>query len=235
MDSTVNYGLTLSERQQAPAAQWVEALRSFSRSLRVAMPAIVVSFDADKQTVTVQPAVSEWERIAGVPTIKKLPPLVDVPISLPRAGGFTMTLPVKKGDECLIVIADSCIDAWWQSGGQQNQFEQRRHHLADGFAILGPWNQTRVLANYSTSSAQLRSDDGTVTIDVASNQVTVTAPTIDVHASNTATVQGETVNVTGSSQVNISGSGHTSIEGKDFLTHTHTGVQSGGSVSGPVT
>lgn len=234
MSTDANYGASLPERLQAPITQWMEALQSFSRSLRVAMPANVVSFDAEKQTITAQPNIRELERISGVLTVKDLPPLADVPVVLQRGGTFTFTLPIKPGDECLVIFADSCIDAWWQSGGQQNQVEQRRHHLADAFAILGPWNRTRALSNYSTSSAQLRSDDGTVTVDVAASQVTVTAPTVAVHATNTATVQGDTVNVTGSSKVNISGSGHTSIEGKDFLTHTHSGVQGGGSVSGPV-
>ncbi len=229
-----NYGTSIAERLETPMAQWTHALTAFGKGLRVALPATVVSFNATKQTITAAPNITEIVRISGVLTIKSLPLLVDVPIVIPRAGGFSLTVPVAAGDECLIVFADSCIDAWWQSGGQQNQIEQRRHSLADGFALLGPWNQKRVLANYSTASAQLRNDAGTVVVDVAGSQVTVTAPTVQVNASGTATVQGATVNVTGSTQVNISGGGHTSIEGKDWLTHKHTGVQSGGSSSGPV-
>lgn len=228
------YGATIAERLADPLSQWLQAMHSFSRGLRVALPATVVSFDPAKQTVTVQPSINEVVRYGESTQPQALPALEDVPVLMPRAGGFTLTMPIHAGDECLVVFADTCIDAWWQSGGQQNQFAPRRHSIADGFAIFGPWNQQRVLSNYSTSSAQLRNDDGTVTVDVASNQITVTAPTVNVHATNTATVQGDTVNVTGSTKVNISGSGHTSIEGKDFLTHTHTGVQSGGSMSGPV-
>ena len=110
----------------------------------------------------------------------------------------------------------------------------RRHSLSDGFALLGPWNQTRVLSNYSTQAVQLRSDDGQTVVEVGAGEITVKAQTVNVQASGTATVQGSTVNVTGSSQVNISGNGHTFVEGRDFLHHTHSGVQSGGSTSGPV-
>jgi hypothetical protein len=232
--SSTNYGATLAERLQSPVTQWLEAWHSFARSLRVAMPATVVSFNATNQTVVVQPAITELPRSGGVLKVTPLPQLVDVPVVLPRAGGFTLTMPIQAGDECLVVFADSCIDAWWQSGGQQNQLEQRRHHLADAFAIVGAWNQQRVLSNYSTSSAQLRSDNGSTVIDVAASQVTVTAQTVQVNASGTATVQGGTVNVTGSSQVNISGNGNTTVEGRNFLNHTHKGVQAGTSTSGPV-
>jgi phage baseplate assembly protein gpV len=117
-----------------------------------------------------------------------------------------------------------CIDSWYargytSAGKPQNQLERRRHDLSDAIAILGPWNQQRLISNYSTSAAELRTEDDTVKVSVQGAQVTVSAPT---------------VNVTASAQVNISGSGHTSIEGKDFLTHKHTGVSTGGGTSGPV-
>ena len=234
MDSSLQTGTSIAERLQNPLAQWTEALASFARGLRVALPGIVQSFDAGKQTVTVQPALREVPKIAGVRTVKDLPLLVDVPVVLPRAGGFALTLPIQAGDECLVVFADMCIDAWYQSGGVQNQVEQRRHTLSDGIAIIGLWSQPRKLANYVTNAAELRSDDGATKVQVVANAVTVTAQTITVNASGTATVQGATVNVTGSSQVNISGGGNTTIEGKDWLTHRHTGVGSGPSQSGPV-
>jgi hypothetical protein len=231
--SNANYGTSVAERLHDPLSQWAEALAAFGRGLRVALPATVVSFNATAQTIVAAPAITEVARIAGVLTTKALPKLVDVPVVLPRAGGFTLTFPIQAGDECLIIFADSCIDAWWQAGGQQNQIVERRHALADGFAILGPWNQKRVLANYSTSSAQLRNDAGTVTVDVAASQVTVTAPTVQVNASSQASVTAPTVNVAGSTAVNITG-GHCSIDGRNFLNHTHSGVASGGSSSGPV-
>lgn len=242
-----NYGTTLAERVQNPVSQWRQALHVYGRRLRVALPGWVVDFDATKQTVNVQPAVTEIERVAGVLTPRALPVLVDVPVVLPRAGGYTLTLPVQPGDECLVVFGDTCMDAWWQSGAggenqdqPQNEVEQRRHTLADGFAILGPWSQPRVLANYSTSSAQLRNDAGTTVIDVAQNQVTVTAQTAQintsgnatVNASGTATVEGNTVNITGSSNVTIGS--NVKIDNRVFLQHTHSGVQTGSGVSGPV-
>jgi hypothetical protein len=227
-------GLGIDERLNTPVSQWKLALASHGKALRVALPGIVTAFDATQQTVTVQPAISEVNSVGGVPTTQPLPLLVNVPVVLPRAGGYTLTLPIAVGDEVLVIFGDSCMDAWHQLGGEQNQFERRRHSLADGFAIPGPWSQPRVLASYSAGSAQLRNDAGTVVVDIAASQITLTAPTVQVNASSAANVTAPTVNVTASSQVNISGAGHTSIEGKDFLTHKHTGVATGGGTSGPV-
>lgn len=220
--------ITLSERLARPTDQWAAALKVFGHELRVAMPGIIQSFDPVKQTVVVQPAITEQmlDPITGAPKPVTLPLISDVPIIIPRAGGFTLTVPVTAGDECLLIFADACIDAWWQSGGTQNQIDKRRHDLSDAFAILGPWNQQRLLPNYSTTAAQLRSDDGNTLIEVGSGEVTIKAANV--------TVQAQQVSVTGSEKVTIAGNNQTTIDGVDFLNHTHSGVTAGGGVTGPV-
>ena len=134
-------------------------LENFSRDLRVASPGIIQSFDAQQQTVTVQLALRE--RISsesGQITEVQVPLLVDVPIVLPRAGGFSLTFPIEPGDECLVIFADSCIDAWFSNGGLQVPIENRRHDLSDSFAILGAWSQPRRISNYDTNNLMLRSE-----------------------------------------------------------------------------
>jgi phage baseplate assembly protein gpV len=240
--STPSTGLTLEERLASPLEQWEAAFEAFARALRVALPATVVSFKAGPpQTVTVQPSVREATRYGHQTTWLPLTQLVDIPIMLPRGGNYVLTTPIEAGDEVLVILCDTSIDGWLLSGGLQNQFEQRRHTLADAVALVGIWNNTRSISDYSTTSAQLRSLDGTVVVDLAASQITVTAPTVQVNstnatvsASDTATVEGATVNVTGTSAVNISASANTTIEGRNFLAHTHKNVSTGAGVSGPV-
>jgi hypothetical protein len=233
--------LTPAQLTAALTAQWKEIIRQALIDLRVAAPAVVTQFNSN-QTVNVQIEISELVRLPDGPQWTAIPPIYNVPIILPRAGGFSLTLPLKAGDEGLLVFCDSCIDLWWQQGGvqppagaplKQPQFERRRHDLSDCGFIPGPWNQTRVLSNYSTDSAQLRSDDGTVIVDVAEAGITLTAPKVTINTSGD-------IDLTASGNVNISGTNvsiasDTTIDGKTFLTHTHTGVQSGGSDTGPVT
>lgn len=154
--------------------------------LRVAMPGIIQSFNSEEQTVTVQPALrenviqsdysKEWTQ---------LPLLLDVPIVIPRAGDFVLTMVPKQGDECLIIFGDMCYDAWWSYGGIQNQIEARRHDLSDAMAILGVYSQPNIISNYSTTSAQLRSIEGNTIIDIKDSAISIKSPSITITGATT--------------------------------------------------
>ena len=77
-----------------------------------------------------------------------------------------------------------CIDAWWSQGGVQVQAEKRRHDLSDGFAIMGTWSQSRRVANYSATSAQLRSETGTSLIDMKPNEIDIVSNTVKINGVN---------------------------------------------------
>src|ERR1700735_500945 len=125
------------------------------------MPGIVQSFNAAAMTAEVQPAIQGREQAQdGTLTNKNLPLLVDCPVQFPSGGGVTLTMPLKQGDEVWINIANRCIDAWWSQGGIQSQAEVRMHDLSDGFVFPKIWSKPNVLSNVSTTTAQLRSDDG---------------------------------------------------------------------------
>jgi len=155
------------------------ALEGLKSGLWTAMPGIIQSFSADQVTATVQLAIKGIVHAPdGSAQFVNMPLLVDVPVHFPRGGGCTLTFPVAKGDECLVVFAARCIDGWWQSGGVQAPMEPRIHDLSDGFAFVGFFSQATKIGGISTSSAQLRSNDGATFIDLnpASQKVTITAP-----------------------------------------------------------
>lgn len=188
---------------------------SLAANIRVAVPGIIQNFDAKEQTVRVQPAIREV--VTGsdyTPTFIALPELLDVPVVLPRAGDYVITLPIRPGDECLVVFADQCIDAWWQSGGVQNQMDRRRHDLSDGFAILGVWSQPRRLNNYDSDGLRLL------------NTKTGSSMILDEKG---VTIQG-TLTVTGNSVMKgtMTVAGDSTMQGAlvaggvDLVGHTHT-------------
>jgi len=121
----------------------------------------VARCDPAARPVSVQPAVTgrvtlpDGSRVSVV-----LPLLVDVPVVFPSGGGFTLTFPIAAGDDCLVVFGSRCIDAWWQAGGVQEPLEARMHDLSDGFALVGPFSQPRVLPGVSAEDVELRTDDG---------------------------------------------------------------------------
>jgi hypothetical protein len=158
--------IDLYTRLRSSPEQWDRALWQFACELRVAMPAVVTTVN-DNGTVNVQLAVLENLLINSTSTPVAIPELQDVRVLMMRAGGVSLTLPIQVGDECLVVFLDLCSDSWEQSGGTENvQMGRRRHDLSDAVAIFGIWNQTRNLTNYSSSSAQLRSDDGNTYLEV---------------------------------------------------------------------
>ncbi len=221
--------LTHEMLNKSETARFKSLLKHALIDLRVSTPAIVTAFDPVKQVVTVQIAISELVRKLKGPVWTAIPPIYNVPIVLPRAGGFCLTLPIAVGDEGLLVFCDQCIDLWWQEGGQQPppsppppkpptpliqpNFERRRHDLTDCGFIPGMWNQKRVLTNYSTNSMQLRSDDGTAYIEIAA---------------------GGVINIKGSQIILDSTGNDTEIDGRVFLTHKHSGVTTGGGNTGNV-
>lgn len=194
-----------------------------------ALPGIIQSFNPEAMTAEVQPAIQGVlsDPKTGAATNANLPLLVDCPVHFPSAGGVSLTMPIAAGDECLIVFASRCIDAWWQQSGVQPPMVYRMHDLSDGFCLPGVKSKPRALATYSATTAQLRSDDGStyVEIDPAGGIVNIVAPggcnitTPELHVSGDITT----------------GSGST-FNGISFDSHTHSGVTAGSDETGaPVT
>lgn len=116
--------------------------------IRCCCPAIIKKINYDNMTVTVQPVITE-RIVLGTQEEQEmqLPEIQDVPIVYLSTGGINnrsaIKLPLNIDDECLLFFSDTCIDAWWQSGGIQSQFEQRRHDLSDCFCLPCQMSQIR--------------------------------------------------------------------------------------------
>lgn len=208
------------------------------------MPGIIQSFNASAATATVQIAIKGIVHTPdGKAQFVNMPLLVDVPVHFPRGGNCTLTFPVAKNDECLVVFAARCVDGWWQSGGIQPPMEPRIHDLSDGFAFVGFFSQATKISGISTSTAQLRSNDGStyVEVDPAGKIVNCVAPggikltTPSVTITGTIAVQntgGATTAcaITGNTQFTgqVSANGHRIDD-----THEHSGVTTGTGNSGP--
>ena len=172
-----------------------------------ALPGIIQLFDSGKLTCTVQPAISGSQRNQdGTSGQIKMPLLLDCPVVFPGGGGVTLTFPLTAGDECLVVFASRCIDSWWQLGGVQGQAEIRMHDLSDGFVIPGPRSQPRKIT--AAASAQLRTDDGVVYIQINGSGITLHGNvTVQGNLTWTGTAKGQ--------------------PGVDLTTHKHADPQGG--------
>ena len=200
------------------------ALDSQQVGIWTALPGIIQSYDATRLTCSVQPAIAGISQSKdGTITSPQLPLLVDCPVQFPGGGGVTLTLPLKAGDECLVIFASRCIDSWWQLGGVRGRADVRMHSLSDGFVIPGVRSLPRALTNVTTATAQLRSDDGLTFIDLDP-----VGQIVKIKALGGIILDTPVVSCTGA----VVAIGNVTGQGTSLHTHVHSGVQSGGSSTG---
>ncbi len=168
---------TLSQTAGGELTRWRLQREELLSNLRVALPGIIQSFNPAAGTAVVTPALREiLTNRAGEKIHLALPDLPDVPVVMPHGGGYGLTLPIAPGDECLVIFADMCIDAWWQSGGVQNQVEQRRHDLSDAFAIPGPFSRPRLTAPIPADALEIMSPGATLRLE--QNRLVIRGPVL---------------------------------------------------------
>ena len=194
------------------------------------LPGIITSVNLVNMTAEVQPAIkTRYFKEDGTTTDMQIPVLLDCPIIFTSGGGVTFTFPINVGDECLIFFSSRCIDNWWSTGQVSTQAELRMHDLSDGFVLPGIKSLPNVIHNISSTTAQLRSNDGNtfIELDPVHHNVNVsTTGSVNITAPIT-TINGD-VHVTGTltSDVDVIGGG------KSLKSHIHSGVQSGSSNTG---
>lgn len=182
-------------------------------SLWTALPGIITEVDLTKRTCSVQPSIQgRTQKPDGSMTFVNLPMLVDVPIIMPSAGGFTLSLPIAAGDEVLVIFSSRCIDAWWVNGGVSVPMEQRMHDLSDGFAIPGPKSVPNA-EPLDGANARLMKDDGSAYVEITpSGAVNVKGTVAEIEAP-TITLKGNVVIPPGNTLT---------LNGIDFNTHKHS-------------
>ncbi len=226
-----NFDYETPSTEQTIAQNIEEAVKD----LRVAMPVKVISFNASKQTVSVQPMIKITLSAGGS---MPLPVLVDVPVKFPRGGGFAVTFPIIAGDEGLVIISDRCIDGWYQSGSLSDPLDLRLHDLSDASFLPGVSSLPNVITAFDSdalvmrkldNSAYLKIDQaGAVTVD--GTMCTIKCPLIfekGMQGANSA--GGEAMTVTGSLKHT---GGDLSSNGVVLGLHKHTGVTAGGDNTG---
>lgn len=217
MDGQTAADMQRDDQAAATTSAGVQAhIDSSLRDLHTCMPGIIKSYDPGTQTATVQPVFKTV--FVDEPEPIDLPLCMDVPVVFPEGGNFVLTFPVSPGDECLLFFSERAIDFWWDRGGVQLPSEVRFHDLSDGFALVGVRSRPRFLENVATDAAELRTRDGTVVLRIEGDKIVLDAAT--VHVGGAAGSQPATLGQTLQTYLNL------------IATHIHTGVTTGGGVSG---
>lgn len=123
--------MRIDEAIQQPGQKERTLKENILKSLNVAIPGEIVSYDSTQRTAVIQPTIREWNNPDNPPL------LLDVPVFM--WGNYQIT--PTKNDKCLVIFADRCVDAWLQSGGVSSPVVSRFHDMSDGFAFVG-FNKT---------------------------------------------------------------------------------------------
>ena len=224
---------------------------SMMSKMQTCMPVKVISCTNDGSlspwgTVNVQPLIAQ---VFGDNTAVPQGQLFQLPYSRVQGGANAIIIDPQPGDIGLACFSSRDIS----SLKQQSAIDQvksgsvravspasaRQYNISDGWYFGGGLNaQPTQFIRFGSDEIEL----------VSPTKIKLSAPTIELDASdqvnitgtNKVTIDSTEADITGSSKVvvdsptnDIKGGG-TKIDNKTFLTHMHSGVQSGGSDTGPV-
>lgn len=92
------------------------------------------------------------------------PTLIDVPFIVLSGGSAYLKMPIKSGDECLLLFNDRAIDNWWASGQNTVLSSSRLHSFSDAIALVGIKSLSNSIQNYDSETLELINDEGFVNI-----------------------------------------------------------------------
>jgi len=149
--------------------------------INVALPGIVVSYSAAKQTATVRPAVKVPRKVAGkFPsdetgiTYQTLPDLPDVPIAWASGGGYVATFPLAANDPVMLIFSSVAFGEYMLSGKVSEPKDTRKHSLGYPIAIPGGARpDTKPILDASATEMVIGKDNGDPQVRIGATTITL--------------------------------------------------------------
>lgn len=139
----------------------------------------IQSFDSTTQTASVsinyKKTYLQADPVTGIykPQLSDYPLIVDCPVFVNQGGLAALTMPIVKGDTCIILFNDRDIDNWYQTGQVGPLATQRLHSFSDGMILVGVSSELDPVIPYNGSNAVLQNGPNTkVSVGLVSAQMT---------------------------------------------------------------
>lgn len=192
------------------------------------IPAIVESYDASTNQITVRPAIN-----VSLTTGEFLRrDVIKVTAWIFGAGGFFMRPPYKKGDTGWLIASDNDTSLFKQGKKIADANTNQKHRYSFGYFIPDKINGFSVSAD-DNNRFVIQNDSGTERISIGANDTKIFSTNLSIQAANvnitgTTSITGD-VSITGKTSVSsdltvggkadITGTMHSS----NYDAHTHTG------------
>lgn len=200
-----------------------------------AMPATVVSYDFDNQSVDVTPDIDAIDQEGNT---YKRPTIAAVPIVFPCSPTSAITFPLPAGSKVLLVWSMRSVDNWKQNGSGTPS-DYRMFDIRDAYAIAGayPRNQTKTRAGQGPNDLVLVHNIGGNQCEFhlkSSGDILAKTPTTfnvqckDFVVDATHTQINSPINTSST----IVAAGDVTGQGTSLHNHTHSGVTVGAQNTG---
>lgn len=215
------------------------AFDKFLQGVDGMLPARVISYDAAKGTVTLQPLVM---MVTSDDASQSRATITGVHVYRHSGGGFVISFPLNVGDIGWIKACDRDISLFKQSLKESRPNTFRKHNFSD--AIFFPDNMRGWTIN--EDGLVIQTNDGNQCIAILDNQVKIKSDTKVVIESPLLEITGAIVQtgVSGATTASFKGNvnvedgsvlvtnGDVEADGITLKTHTHGGVQTGAGSTG---
>lgn len=140
--------------------------------INTVMPGYILSYNNSTQLAKVQPVFkTSFLNDDNEEVIKDRPPIENVPVIFPRAGGYFISFPVATNDPVLLVFSQRSIDAYMETDGKKivDPIDNRKFDLSDCFALPGMITGKNKLSNTLSNGLKIAKEDDSTIIQIASN------------------------------------------------------------------
>lgn len=108
-------------------------------SIFTALPASIVTYDSSKKTCSVQINLKKTYRSGDVISY---PIIHNVPVLFYQTATTLISLPLKKGDQVLLIFCQRSLDEWHNKDGELTPEDSRKFDINDAIAIPGLYRRT---------------------------------------------------------------------------------------------
>lgn len=210
-------------------------------------PGKIIEFDPIKQVAKVQIMREQYSNTLYTLYEKyDFPVLQNVPVQFPQGGGYCLTFPVKKGDNCLLDFCDKGISHWLNEGTEViGKFSSgvpkadyfRSYNINDAVAIVGFNPIPQAIPNFNANAPELRNAARSQRITLLpSGKMEVVTPS-ELHITAPESILDGNMTINGNLHVTGLITSDTDVQAQtvSLLTHITTGVTPGSptQLSGP--
>jgi len=179
-------------------------VKNILMDVHVAMPARVTSYDYTKQKADCKPMIKRRFRDG---TSQSIPVIPNVPVVFPRVNNSYVYLPIKVGDNVLLIFSDYSLDNWaFNSEQDLDPQDIRAHNITDAFALAGAYGFNNAISDLANADDLIiKNNDCKITLKPGGTMSVIGKDGVDLvdeayklaEAGDAATVSVVTTPITG--------------------------------------